>query len=129
MGLAVGTVVLAWWLHRQPDAPPTTVLVVVSLVLVYVFVRGAFMGVVLDDDHIVVRGLLYSRRIPMASITSVTYFPAVRWTSPSGRSRWTPISALMAAPRNTDASVNEMLASADDLRFWVRDHQGYTGTV
>ena len=127
--LAVGTVVFAWWLHDQPDAPPTPVIVIGAAALVYVFARGVVMGVVLEDDHIVVRGLLYSRRIPIPSVTAVTYFPAVKWKSASGRSRWTPVSALMAAPRNTDASVNEMLASADDLRFWIRDHQGYTGTV
>jgi hypothetical protein len=127
--LAVGTVLFAWWLHDQPHAPPTSVIVIGAVALAYVFVRGAVMGVVLEDDHIVVRGLLYSRRIPISSITSVTYLPAVKWKSASGRSHWTPVSALMAAPRNTDASVNKMLASADDLRFWVRDHQGYAGTV
>jgi hypothetical protein len=87
--LAVGTVVFAWWLHGQPDALPTLVIVIGAVALIYVFVRGAVMGVVMGDDHIVVRGLLYSRRIPIPSITSVTYFPAVRWTSASGRSRWT----------------------------------------
>ena len=45
------------------------------------------MGVVLEDDHIVVRGLLYSRRIPIPSVTSVTYFPAVKWKSASGQHR------------------------------------------
>jgi hypothetical protein len=34
---------------------------VFTLAVVYVFIRGVVMGVVLDDDHIVVRGLLYSR--------------------------------------------------------------------
>lgn len=54
------------------------------------------MGVALDDDHIVVRGLLNSRSIPIPLVTSITNFPAVKWKSKSGRSRWTHISALMA---------------------------------
>jgi len=127
--LAIGTVVFAWGLHGRPDAPPTAAIVIGTSALVYVFIRGVVMGVVLEDDHIVVRGLLFSRRIPMATITSVTAFPAVRWHSESGRSRWTPISALMAAPRNPDTTTNAMLASLDDLRFWIRDHQGYSGTA
>ena len=127
--LALGTVVAAVFAYNMADPPPTFGIVVVSACLVYVFTRGAFMGVVLSDDDVVVRGLIYSRKIPIRAVTSVTSYPAVRWASNSGRARWTPISALMAAPRNPEAMVNQMSSSLYDVRLWIRDHQGYTGSV
>jgi hypothetical protein len=74
------------------------VLVVAAVVCLaagaYLGFRGWRLGVVCDDSGIEVRGLVRDRRISREQIVAVTNFPAVRWTTPVGKARWTPIFAF-----------------------------------
>jgi hypothetical protein len=68
---------------------------------------------------VTVRGYLRTRVIPRDSITEITDFPAVRWTAPNGRKRWTPISALMTSSREPVRITEAKEDALAQLRQWV----------
>lgn len=117
---AVGGMVAA---SRVDDPPPWPTTAVIGGVLVYVGVRGALMRVACESDRIRVRGLLYSRSIPIQQITSVTPFPALTWRSRSGRSRWTPMSALITGPSNPDTYRSRNDDAVQWITLWVDDRK------
>lgn len=61
--------------------------------------RGYRMGVTVKADTVIVRGLTWSRTIPRRSLIGLTTFPALRWRSESGRTRWTPMTAFPMSGR------------------------------
>ncbi|MER6423876.1 hypothetical protein [Streptomyces sp. NPDC001137] len=83
-------------------------------------VRGYRIGVRCEADRLVVRGLLWTRVIPRQWIRAVTDFPAVRWQTAAGRSRWTPVTAFMSST-GEPASLREAKAKClAQLRRWAR---------
>ncbi|MFF4253710.1 hypothetical protein ACFY1L_21135 [Streptomyces sp. NPDC001663] len=83
-------------------------------------VRGYRIGVRCEADRLVVRGLLWTRVIPRQRIRAVTDFPAVRWRTATGRSRWTPVTAFMSGGGEF-ASLGEAKAQCvARLRRWAR---------
>jgi hypothetical protein len=64
------------------------------LVGVLLAVRGFRLGVDCRDDVVIVRGLVWNRRIPRRAVAAVTDFPALRWRDERGRIRWTPVIAF-----------------------------------
>lgn len=56
-----------------------------------VAVRSYRMAVEINTDAVLVRGLLRDRRIERRQLIEVSPFPALRWRSASGKTRWTPI--------------------------------------
>ena len=121
--LALGAIVGIVAVSRVDDPPPWPATAIIGGFLVYVAVRGALMRVACEPDRVRVQGLIYSRSIPISEITSVTAFPALTWRSRSGRSRWTPMSALITGPSNPGT----YRSASDDARqwitLWVHDHQ------
>ena len=121
--LALGAVVGIVWVSRSDDPPPWPATALIGGFLVYLGVRGALMRVACGSDRIRVRGLLYSRSIPIAQITSVTRFPALLWRSGAGRRRWTPMSALITGPSNPSSYRNASDDAVQWITLWVHDHQ------
>lgn len=62
-------------------------------------IRGFRTGVRLNEDSVTVYGYLWSRTIPRRAIVDLTTFPALRWTSRSGGSRWTPLLMFVVSTR------------------------------
>ncbi|QNE20121.1 hypothetical protein F1D05_22150 [Kribbella qitaiheensis] len=92
------------------------------LIGVHLAVRGYWAGAVLEPETLVVRGFFRTRRIPKASITGITEFPAVRWKRADGKARWSPIIAFCEEGQRVPSFVrrhNEM--SIQRLREW--DHR------
>jgi hypothetical protein len=67
---------------------------VVLAVAVFLAIRSNRMGVRYAPDGLEVRGILRTRWIPENQVVRITRFPAVRWQTPAGKGRWTPISAF-----------------------------------
>ncbi|WP_043673230.1 hypothetical protein [Streptomyces xylophagus] len=90
------------------------------LLSVTIAVRGYRAGVSCGNGELTVRGYLWTRTIPRSGIVEITDFPAVRWTDPRGRGRWSPLWVFRADSREiarSAASKNQDLAA---LRRWVR---------
>jgi len=67
-------------------------------------------SVTVTDSTVVVRGWLWSRRVPREAVTAVTGWPAIRWSS-GGRERWTPVHALYrpgVGPRFTTTDLAKL---------------------
>jgi hypothetical protein len=82
-------------------------------------VRGYRLGVTCDHSRMVVRGLMRTRVIARERIIEITDFPAVRWTPQAGRTRWTPITALMTSSREMSATRLHKERAIRQLRRWV----------
>ncbi|MER8043127.1 hypothetical protein [Streptomyces sp. NPDC094032] len=82
-------------------------------------VRGWRMGVRCEQGHLVVRGLVWSRRIERGRITGLTDFPAVRWIDRGGRRRWTPVLALVRASGEPASADDRKRENEARLRRWV----------
>ncbi|MFB7515883.1 hypothetical protein [Streptomyces sp. NPDC056144] len=82
-------------------------------------VRGYRLRVRYEAHRLVVRGYLRTRTIPRESVTSVTDFPAVRWTTPSGRRRWTPIMAFAVSESGPESMRAHNLRNTARLRRWA----------
>jgi hypothetical protein len=90
------TAILVGYLISTDIAWPLTLgisLVIVAVAL-FLIVRTHRMGVRYGPEGLEVRGILRSRWIPAEQVVRVTGFPAVRWATAAGSSRWTPISAF-----------------------------------
>jgi hypothetical protein len=86
---------------------------------VVIAVRGYRLGVTYQNAEMTVRGYLRTRAIPRESITEITDFPAVRWTDPSGRRRWTPLWVFRVGPRETARMAASKERNVAALRLWV----------
>ncbi|WP_435285308.1 hypothetical protein [Streptomyces bacillaris] len=87
-------------------------------------VRGYRLGVTCEHARMTVRGYLRTRVIDRERISEVTDFPAVRWTAPSGRQRWTPLVALRTSPGEFPATRLRKEHAVSKLRRWARRGQG-----
>ncbi|MFJ4847825.1 MULTISPECIES: hypothetical protein [unclassified Streptomyces] len=83
-------------------------------------VRGYRLDVTYAHTRMVVRGYLRTRTVDRARVTDITDFPAVRWTAHNGRSRWTPLTALMTSPGGTSATRLRKERALVRLRQWPR---------
>ncbi|GAA3794344.1 hypothetical protein ACFS5L_37450 [Streptomyces phyllanthi] len=83
-------------------------------------VRGCRLGASCAGGKLTVRGYLRTRVIPRASITEITDFPAVRWTTGTGCTRWTPITAFATAAGETAGSRGSKERSIASIRRWAR---------
>ena len=92
---------------------------------VFLAVRGYRAGASYGADEIVIRGFIYSRRIPKVRITQITEFPAVRWTREDGKARWSPIFAfytggqVIPSVERHNAVMIQRLQDWDDRRRLV----------
>jgi hypothetical protein len=89
-GAAVIVIGLALVINTSVQVPPL-IGGAVTAVGVVLAVRGFRTGARLNRTSVTVRGYLWSRTIPRRAITELTTLPALRWTSRSGASRWTPL--------------------------------------
>lgn len=118
---------IEWWfaaaavLHQVGAA-------VLAGVGVALSVRGYRLGVRCDSTTMTVRGLFWGRRIPRSSIRAITYFPAVRWSSRSGRIVWTPIIAFAEPWRVIPQVQMRNEEATDELRQWVGRGRGSGST-
>ncbi|MEV6104696.1 hypothetical protein AB0M28_08265 [Streptomyces sp. NPDC051940] len=51
----------------------------------------------------------------------MTGFPALRWTAPGGRRRWTPVIAFMTASGESARTAQAKERSVHRLRRWAAD--------
>ncbi|KUN64680.1 hypothetical protein AQJ46_30070 [Streptomyces canus] len=86
----------------------------------FIAVRGYRLGVTCDNRKATIRGYLRTRVIVREHITAVSDFPAFRWTTRTGRKRWTPITAFMASPSETAGSRLSKERITAKLRRWAR---------
>ncbi|MEX0170958.1 hypothetical protein [Streptomyces sp. LMG1-1-1.1] len=82
-------------------------------------VRGYRAGVRCEARRIAVRGYVWTRVIPREAVTGVTDLPAVRWTSPGGRRRWTPVTALAAVSGELGSVRSRKRGHTARLRRWA----------
>ena len=78
---------------------PSLVVWAVTGVGVVLIVRSFRAGVRVNDHSVTVYGYVWSRTIRRRSMIDLTTFPALRWTSRSGRSHWTPLLMFMTSGR------------------------------
>ena len=64
---------------------------------IWLALRAYWIGVDANDHTVKLRGLLWSRTIEIGRIRRITHVPAVSWTSPGGRPRWSPVFAFADA--------------------------------
>ncbi|MEV4426589.1 hypothetical protein ACIGN6_34780 [Streptomyces sp. NPDC053792] len=95
------------------------VAVAVVVVCGILAVRGFRAGVRCEPDRVVVRGYVRTRVIPRAVVTGVTALPAVRWTSPGGRPRWTPVTAFATVSGEPGGARSRKRSNAAALRRWA----------
>jgi hypothetical protein len=118
---------IEWWfaaagvVHQDGSA-------VLAGVGVTVSVRGYRLGVGCDSTTVTVRGLFWRRRIPRSSIRAITDFPAVRWSSRSGRIVWTPIIAFAEPWRVIPQVERRNEEATNELRQWVGQRPGAGST-
>src|SRR5436190_21898705 len=97
---AVGFVGVASW----STGPFVAVAAAVSVLCAWMAVSAIRQCVILSSSTIIVRGWLWSRRVPRDAVTAITDWPAIRWSS-GDRDRWSPVHAFYrpgAGPRMTD---------------------------
>ncbi|MFI8290774.1 hypothetical protein ACIGBL_16755 [Streptomyces sp. NPDC085614] len=94
LGLVPGVLACVEGVRATGAADRATAGVIAALCAV-IAVRGYRVGVRCAAGRLTVRGWLWTRTIERDRITAVTGFPAVRWTAPSGRRRWTPVGAFV----------------------------------
>ncbi|MET9450721.1 hypothetical protein [Streptomyces cinerochromogenes] len=83
-------------------------------------IRGYRLGVRCEQATLVIRGYLRTRVIARESITGITDFPAVRWTTHRGRKRWTPITAFMTSTGEISATRLHKERALGKLQRWAR---------
>lgn len=88
--------------------------------LAFLAIRGYRLGVTCDNTKATIRGYLRTRVIEKERITGITDFPAVRWTTRTGRRRWTPITALMTSPSETAGTRLSKERNTAKLRRWAK---------
>ncbi|MEU2236038.1 hypothetical protein [Streptomyces vietnamensis] len=118
LGVVLGLGCLAYGAEAG-TAGERTAAVVAVLVCAVLAVRGFRAGVRCEGERLVVRGYAWTRVIPRAAVTEVTDFPAVRWTSPGGRRRWTPVVAFAEVSGELDGARACKRSNTARLRRWA----------
>lgn len=114
---AVGGVAYA---TQASDGSPRLAAWAAVIGLVFITVRGYRLGVTCDNSKATIRGYLRTRVITREHITAVSDFPAIRWTTRTGRKRWTPITAFITSPSETAGSRLSKERIIAKLRRWAR---------
>ncbi|MEU0437666.1 hypothetical protein ABZ153_39975 [Streptomyces sp. NPDC006290] len=117
---AIPAVVAIAYLAQAGDTLPRLVACLALTGFAVIAVRGCRLGVRYEHGTLMVRGYLRTRVIARESITGITDFPAVRWTTPRGHKRWTPIAAFMTSPNEISASRLHKARAVGKLRRWAR---------
>ena len=118
-GCALAAVVILVPLWTEPV--PLGARLLLTALLVRAGLRSFRAGVAVGDD-VEVRGYLWSRRVPRASVLGVTGFPSVVWRDAAGRRHRSPILALMANPRGMPRVERERDARVEQLRRLLRGY-------
>ena len=87
----------------------------------YAAIRSLFLRVRIEPDQVVIVGLWRTQRIPRSSIIEVIEFPSVRWRTPNGTIRKTPILAFADANNRDTRSLRDYNAA---MRAEVRRRLG-----
>ncbi|MEU4496049.1 hypothetical protein AB0F96_22020 [Streptomyces sp. NPDC023998] len=119
LGVIPAVVALAY-LAQAGDTLPRLVACLALIGFTVIAVRGYRLGVRCEHGTLVVRGYVRTLVIARESITGITDFPAVRWTTPRGRERWTPITAFMTNANEGSASQLHKLRAVGKLRQWAK---------
>jgi hypothetical protein len=111
-----------WWFEATGDRylVGAAVLATVGVVLA---VRGYRLGVRYDGATLTVRGMFRSRKIQKSSIRDITVFPAVRWSSSSGRTVWTPIIAFAELDTVIAPVARRNEQAIEKLERWHRERR------
>ncbi|SED51707.1 hypothetical protein [Streptomyces sp. TLI_105] len=118
LGLALGLGSLAYGAEAGTGWERAAVVVAV-LGCGILAVRGFRAGVRCEAERLVVRGFVRTRVIPRAAVTGVTDFPSVRWTSPRGRPRWTPVTVFAEVSGETGGARSRKRGNTARLRRWA----------
>lgn len=98
---------------------PRLVACVLAVVSALLAGRGYRLGVTCSAGRLTVRGYLRTRVIPRERVVAVTAFPGVRWVGPSGRARWTPVTAFVPSPGENTAARERKESAVAWLRRWA----------
>lgn len=99
-------------------------LVVAAMWLIY---RGPNLGVVLSEEAIRIRGLLWSRSIAIDRVLRTTLLAGVRWRSASGRTRWSPIMAFAEATAVIPRVSRHNDWAMDTVGDWIYRRRSHGG--
>ena len=116
-GFIVGLTAHGGWLLAMLGAPP----VIYGSILA---VRSPGLRIVLTSDHITVRGLFATTRIPRAQVQKVTNYPFIIWTDGRGRRRRTAVNALNVYRSGQAAPNSRVLAVTTSRIDLVREWAG-----
>ncbi|MGW3915374.1 hypothetical protein ACWEBX_28210 [Streptomyces sp. NPDC005070] len=116
----IPAVVAIAYLAQAGGTLPRLVACLALIGFAVVALRGYRLGVRCEHGTLVVHGYLRTRVIARESITGITDFPAVRWTTPRGHKRWTPITAFMTDTNEISVSRLHKTHAVGKLRRWAR---------
>lgn len=117
---AIPAVVGVAYATRASDGSPRLLAWAAVIGLVYIAVQGYRLGVTCDNRKATIRGYLHTRVIMREHITAVSDFPAIRWTTRTGRKRWTPVTAFITSPSETAGTRLSKERITAKLRRWAR---------
>lgn len=112
-------------LIRHPG-PETFVL---ALLFVVPSVAGALRWILVAgasrvEHTLIVRGLIWSRRIPLNAIQRVSKgYSTVYWETSSGQRRATPLTAFWSKPRPAEFITEYNNQRINSIRAWFREEQ------
>jgi hypothetical protein len=106
-----------WWFGATGVLPQVGAAVLAG-VGVTVAIRGYRLGVRCDSTTVTVRGMFWSRRISRSSIRAITVFPAIRWSSRSGRIVWTPVIAFAELGKVVPLVARRNEEATEELKRW-----------
>ena len=107
-----------WWFDATAGAERLGA-AVLAAVGVTVAIRGHRLGVRYDSKTLTVRGMFRTRRISKSTIRGITVFPAIRWTTRSGRTMWTPIIAFAELGRVLPPVASRNEEAIEELDHWL----------
>jgi hypothetical protein len=92
---------------------------VLALLGIVLAIRGYRLAAETHHDTVTIHGLLRTRVIPRAAITQITDYPAIIWTNPDGKKRWSPVVAFLTPPRTLPRITEHHTMSVNRLREWA----------
>ena len=120
--LVIVTAFLASWLASSPTAGPTAlpIAVVLEVLALALAIRSLFVGVILVDDGILVRGWFRDLRYGRGDLTRVDVVPYWKFLDPAdpilSLLRFRPTSGWVREPGSTVAWKERTLAHAAEVR-------------
>lgn len=105
--------------------------VILAAPSIYVAIRWVlFAGVVRSSTALVIRGMWWSRRIPLGRVRRVTKgYVVVQWESRRGRLIYSPVTALWSKPRPIETVTEHSDAAVNTIREWVREARKATANI